>query len=121
MDNLVQIAKIGNRFWPGPVVVAVAVAVAACHLLHSSDHSQTDAKQVQPVVVAIVVVVDRTGMHFSSFAVNRASRSVCVQSAGAARSSYLWLSYDFSCLTRLVYSVCLLCVVDSSNLNVQIC
>lgn len=116
MDNLVQIAKIGNRFWPGPVVVAVAVAVAACHLLHSSDHSQTDAKQVQPVVV-----VDRTGMHFSSFAVNRASRSVCVQSAGAARSSYLWLSYDFSCLTRLVYPACLLCVVDSSNLNVQIC
>lgn len=44
MDNLVQIAKIGNRFWPGPVVVAVAVAVAACHLLHSSDHSQTQNK-----------------------------------------------------------------------------
>lgn len=62
-------------------------------------------------------------MHFSSFAVNRAVRSVCVcaVSRSSAFQLSLQLSYDFSCLTRRVYSPCLLrvFVVDSSNLNVQ--
>lgn len=118
MDNLVQIAKIGNRFWPGPARPSRCLPIA-CHLLHSSDHSQTQNKYSPLLLLLLWIELVCTFHHLPLIAPS--DPCVCAVSRSSAFQLSPQLSYDFSCLTRRLYSACLLrvFVVDSSNLNVQ--